>query len=291
MSRNLFFISGILILILSLTFTVPTRAAAEWGVYLDKSYKYEPKFMKILGTDYLPMLPKENFTFRVVFTDFLENGYQYDIYNYTGLMTSNQTTFELQEVPEVGNFTLPVGLPIALPLKIDAIENYLSYFGSFINNTQSSLLTEDLLANITDYTENYTMTTNTTLNEKYLLINSYSFADYVNASILSSLLAGEDTGFPITIPENLTKFTMVITFAYNTTDGLFNYVSLKIRSKSVQYGYEEDFTVDIKFALYVPPPPPPSTTTPTTTKTSALWVLPIISIFSLAVLSYRKRKK
>ena len=59
-----------------------------------------------------------------------------------------------------------------------------------------------------------------------------------------------------------------------------------------QYGYVDNFDVDIKYGLYIPPPPYTPTPTPTPTETSFPWLVPIaaVSLISSGLVLRRKKK-
>lgn len=293
MKRGLIISYGVLLLVFSLVITTPTKAATEWGVETDERYKFELKNMSLYGQDY-SLLLKENTTMEIEFTELLDNGYNYDVYDKDGLSQSNQTLFEDVLVVST-NYVLPIGLPIALPLSIGSISNYLQYYGDFVNDTENLILFDDLLENISDYTTNFNMEVNTTLDTSFLKIYSYSHADEINATVLSGLLTGVDLGDMggvFIIPTNITDFDMTITLTFNATSGLFKVLNLKIRSISWQEEFSDNFNIDIKYALYVPPPPT-QPTTPTPTDESAFpWG--ISTITSLAILGgvfFLRRKR
>ena len=269
MKRGLIISYGVLLLVFSLAIITPINAATSWGVETGERYKYELKNLSIYGQDWSGFF-EENTTMKIEFTELLDNGYTYDVYDKDGLSQSNETFFEETLVGET-SYVLPNGLPIALPLAIGSIPDYIQYFGDFVNETESLLLFDELLENISDYTTNFNMKVNTTLNVKYLKLYSYSNADTINATVLSDLLVGEDLGElggALTIPTNITDFDMTIIVNFNATSGLFKSLDLKIRSISwtevdTDVYVSEDFNVDIRYALYVPD----TTTTPTTPTT------------------------
>jgi hypothetical protein len=270
-----------------MSFITPTMAETVWGIETDITYKYELKQLRMFGTDYTLFL-KENATMRVIFTDLTDTGYTYDVYNVSGYMLSNETTFEVVPVNET-SYTLPIGLPIAMPLQIGSISDYLSYYGNYINETSSLMILDEELLNLTEYANVTETLVYSTINDVYLKLNLYAFAETVNASVFTDLLGEGDTGFPITIPTNITDFHLNVTVSYNVTSGICKDLVLKIRSKSEQYGYVEDFNVDVKYGLYIPPPPTP-TPTPTPTDTSYPWFIPVVVVF-LAFGVYLSRKK
>ena len=287
MKRGLLLSSGVLLLVFTVSFVTPTIADTVWGIETDITYKYELKQLRMFGTDYTIFL-KENTTMRVIFTSLTDTGYTYDIYNKTGFMLSNETTFQEILVNE-SSYTIPVGLPIALPLEIGSISNYPLYFGTYINETSSLIGLEEELLNITEYANVTESLVYSTIDDVYLKLNLYAFAETVNASVFTDLLGEGDIGFPITIPSNITDFNLNVTVAYNATSGICRDLILKIRSKSETYGIIEDFNIDLKYGLYIPPPPIP-TPTPTPTDTSYSWFIPTVVVF-IAFGVYLSRKK
>jgi hypothetical protein len=294
LKRGLIISYGVLLLVFSLLLATPIKAATEWGVETDERYKYELKNMSLYGQDY-SLLFKENTTMEIEFTELMDSGYNYDVYDKDGFSQSNQTLFE--DVPvDSTSYVLPIGLPIALPLSIGSISDYLQYYGDFVNDTQSLILFDELLENITDYTTNFNMVVNTTLDSQFLKLYSYSHADEINATILSELLASEDMGdigtlFPI--PTNITDFDMTITVTFNATSGLFKVLNLKIRSISWQEEFSDNFDVDIRYALYVPPPPTlPTTPTTPTDENSIAWGVSILApLVILGGIFFMRRKR
>jgi hypothetical protein len=294
MKRGLIISYGVLLLVFSLVIVTPTKAAADWGIETDERYKYELKNMSLYGQDY-SLLFKENTTMEIEFTELLDNGYNYDVYDKDGLAESNQTLFA--DVPvDSTSYVLPIGLPIALPLAIDSISDYLQYYGDFVNDTESLILFDEFLENITDYTTNFNMVVNTTLDTNYLKIYSFSHADEVNATLLTTLLDSEDLGDMggiFVIPTNITDFDMTITLAFNATTGLFKFLNLKIRSLSWQEGFSDNFDIDVKYALYVPPPPttPTTPTTPTDENAFPWGISTIVSLTVLGGVFFLRRKR
>ncbi|NPD89081.1 MAG: hypothetical protein HGN29_10180 [Asgard group archaeon] len=292
MKRGLIISYGVLLLVFSLVITTPTKAATDWGVETDERYKFELKNMSLYGQDY-SLLFKENTTMEIEFTELLDNGYNYDVYDKDGLSQSNQTLFE-DVLVDTTNYVLPIGLPIALPLTIGSISDYLQYYGDFVNATESLILIDELLTNISDYTTNFNMKVNTTLDADYLRLYSYSHADEINATILSGLLTGVDLGdigSVFVIPTNITDFDMTITLTFNATSGLFKILNLQIRSISWQEGFSDNFNIDIKYALYVPPPPPPTTPTPTEESAFPWGISTMISLAILGGVFFLRRKR
>ncbi len=287
--KKAFLVSGVLFIILSLTFITPTNAATTWGIEADVEYEFELKSFKMGITDYSALL-KENLSFIVEFTSLTDIGYSYDVYNSTGLMTTNTTNFVETEV-ESTTFTLPDGLPIALPLTLGTIPNYLDYFGDFVNATSSIFIFEDLLVNITEFLNVTYLYAYSQLNENYLKLNADLYAPTVNNTLLEELTSGEGMGF-LPIPTNITDLKLNATVAYNVTSGLFKQLSIKLRSLSHIGDFTESFNIDVLYGLYIKPVVIPTPTpTPTPTDTSYSWLIPTVLVLALLTGIKRKRKK
>ena len=281
--------NGVLLLIFSLSFITPTNATTTWGIEINEDYKFELKSFKIGITDYTLLL-KENLSFIVEFTSLTDIGYSYDVYNSTGLMTTNTTNFVKTEV-EAENYTIPDGLPIALPLAIGTIPDYLDYFGDFVNATSSIFIFEDLLENMTDYLNATYMCVYSLLNENYLKLQTDLYAPTVNNTLLEELTGGEGMEM-MPIPTNITDLKLNATVAYNVTSGLFKQLTIKLRSLSHTGDFTENFNVDVIYGLYIPPPPVTPTPTPTPTdKTSYSWLIPAMLVLTLLTGIKLKRKK
>jgi len=292
MKRSLIFSSGVLLLIFSMALISPVKANATWGFETDKTYAFELKQLNMYGTDYTLML-KQNTTLKIVFTDSNDTGYSYNTIDFEGTITSNSTVFVPVEVAENVTFVMPQGLPIALPLSYGSIDDYLAAFGQFINGTDPSMMLGDLLFNMTDFGNITYMDVYSIYNEDYLYGKLDLFATVLNETTLTGLMAGFDSGdLPITIPTNISDFKFNATIAYNATSGLFDYFKITIRSMAEQYGYVDNFDVDIKYGLYIPPPPYTPTPTPTPTETNFPWLVPIaaVSLISSGLVLRRKKK-
>lgn len=286
--KKAFLVSGVLFIILSLTLITPTNAAATWGIETDVEYEFELKSFKIGTFDYSDLL-KENVSFIVEFTSLTDIGNSYDVYNSTGLMTTNTTNFVETEV-EAESYTLPDGLPIALPLTIGTIPDYLDYFGDFVNATSSLFIFEDLLENMTDYLNATYMYAYSLLNENYLTIKADLYAPTVNNTLLEELVGGSEMG--ILIPTNITDLKLNATVAYNATSGLFNQLTIKIRSLSHIGDFTENFNIDVLYGLHIEEVVPTPTPTPTPTEdTSYSWLIPTVLVLALLTGIKRKRKK
>lgn len=269
----------------------PVKANATWGFETDKTYVFELKQLSIWGSDYTLAL-KQNTTMKIVFTDVNDTGYSYNATDFEGTVTLNSTVFVPVEVSEGVFFTMPQGLPIALPLSIDVIPDYLAAFGQFINETDPNLMLGELMANITDFGNITYMDVYSIYNEDYLLGKFDLYATTLNETTLTNLMAGFDTsGFGI-IPTNITNFKLNATVAYNATSGLFDYFKITIRSISEYEGYVDNFNVDVRYGLYIPPPPYTPTPTPTPTETNFPWLVPIaaVSLISSGLVLRRKKK-
>lgn len=290
MKKGLFMACGVLFVIISVTFISPINAATSWGVDTDTTYKYELKNLTMFGSD-LSILLKDNVSMNIIFTEFNSTGYTYDTYNSTGGVTSNSTNFVETEVEEGVFFTMPEGLPVALPLSLGTIPDYLNYFGQIMNQTTSFLFVDDLLANITDYANVTYMDTHSILNENYLYLYFDLFATEVNASILFDSMDMSDMG-GFTFPSNFTNFKLNATVNYNTTSGLFNGFTIKLRSMGeIAPGYFEPFDVDAVYGLYIPPAPTTPTTPPPTEESFYPWLIPVITFVAFGVFILRKRKR
>ncbi|MCE7749221.1 MAG: hypothetical protein GPJ51_12560 [Candidatus Heimdallarchaeota archaeon] len=292
MKRNLIFSSGVLLLIFSMALISPVKANATWGFETDKTYAFELKQLNMYSTDYSLML-KQNTTMKIVFTDSNDTGYSYNAIDFEGTITPNSTVFLPVEVAEGVTFVMPQGLPIALPLSYGSIPDYLDAFGQFINGTDPSMMLGDLLFNMTDFGNITYMDVYSIYNEDYLYGKLDLFATVLNETTLTGLMAGFDSGdLPITIPTNISDFKFNATIAYNATSGLFDYFKITIRSMAEQYGYVDNFDVDIKYGLYIPPPPYTPTPTPTPTPTNFPWLVPIaaVSLISSGLVLRRKKK-
>ncbi len=295
MKRNLILSSGVLLLIFSMALISPVKANATWGFETDKTYAFELKQLNMYSTDYTLML-KQNTTMKIVFTDSNDTGYSYNTIDFEGTITPNSTVFVPVEVAEGVTFVMPQGLPIALPLSYGgSIPDYLAAFGQFINETDLNLMLGNLLFNMTDFGNITYMDVYSIYNEDYLYGKLDLFATVLNETTLTGLMAGIDTSeLGFTFPTNITDFKFNATIAYNATSGLFDYFKITIRSMAEQYGYVDNFDVDVKYGLYIPPPPytPTPTPTPTPTETNFPWMIPIVavSLISSGLVLRRKKK-
>ncbi len=285
--KKAFLVSGVLFIILSLTFITPINAATTWGIETNVDYEFELKSFKIGITDYSVLL-KENLSFIIEFTSLTDIGYSYDVYNSTGLMTTNTTNFEETEIESV-TVTIPDGLPIALPLTIGTIPDYLYYFGNFVNATSSMFMFDDLLENITDYLNVTYLHAYSLLDEDYLKLKADLFAPTVNNTLLEEFTGGTDLSQ--LIPSNITDLKLNATVLYNATSGLFRQLSIKLRSLSHIGDYTENFNVDVVYGLHIETPPTPTPTPTPTDKTSYSWLIPTVLVLTLLTGIKLKRKK
>ena len=288
MRKRLFVNIGVLLLVTSLVFVTPTKAATNWGVETAVIHKYELITLKLGGIDMAYYLA-ENLTMRVAFDSFDDTGYTYTTYNSTGGTSVNETRFVETSVGEE-NVTLPEGLPIALPLSIGSIPDYLLYFGQFINVSNSFYLLEELLLNITEYANVTYTAAHSLLDETYLRLYFDLFAPEVNASILSELMGEDDTDLSNLVPSNITDFKLNTTIRFNSTSGLLYDLTMKIRSLQHIDDFTEAFDVDIKYALYVPPEPEPEPE-PEPTESSYSWLMPMIAAFTVVSLLIVRRRR
>ena len=291
MRKGLFIACGVLFVILSVTFVSPINAATSWGVETETTYKYELKTLNMFGSD-LAILLKDNLSMSVVFTGFSDTGYTYNVINATGGITSNSTNFVETEVEPGVFITMPEGLPIALPLSLGTIPDYINYFGQTVNQTSSFMFVDEILGNITDYANVTYMDTYSVLNTDYLYLYFDLYATEVNASIFfESMDTGDMGGF--TFPSNFTNFKLNATVNYNTTSGLCNGFTIILRSMgevAPGSGIFEPFNVDAVYGLYIPPPPTTPTTPTPTEENFYPWIVPIVTFVALGVLILRKRK-
>ena len=291
MRKSLFMACGVLFVILSVSIISPLNAATSWGVNTDTTYKYELKTLNMFGSD-LSILLKDNVSMNIIFTEFNDTGYIYNAYNATGGVTTNSTNFVETEV-DTGVFaTIPVGLPIALPLSLGTIPDYLEYFGQFMNQTTSFLFIDEILANITDYANVTYMDTHSVLNADFLHLYFDLFAEEVNASVLfDSMDMGDMSGF--TFPTNYTDFKLNATINYNATSGLLYSFKVILRSLgevAPNSGIFEPFNVDVVYGLYVPPAPTTPTTPTPTEENFYPWLIPVITLVAFGTYIFRKRK-
>ncbi len=285
MKRKEIITSGVLILIFSLTFVSPANAATNWGFEIDENYVYELNKLTVFETP-LAFEFKDEARLRIVFNDFNDTGYSYTVYNETHLLAETSTVFLPTEV-ESETLVLPQGLPIALPLAIGEISDYMEYFGLIINQTVSMIVLDDFVENITDYMDLTYLNVYSVYDTNFLSANLDLFAPTVNASILTELLGEMDSGaIPISIPTNITDFKLNATLAFDATTGLFDHLTIKIRSISTdEFNYVDNFNADVEYELYKP-----EETEPTTTVSYA-WIVPIAVVVIFASSLFTRKRK
>ncbi|MHA1199176.1 MAG: hypothetical protein ACTSQF_07485 [Candidatus Heimdallarchaeaceae archaeon] len=286
MKRKEIITSGVLILLFSLTFVTTANAETTWGFEIDKNYVYELNKLTIFGTP-LQFEFKDEARLRIVFNDFNDTGYSYNVYNETNLLAETSTVFLPTEVDNETTLVLPQGLPIALPLTLGDIPDYLGYFGSIIDQVGPMIVLDDIMENITDYIDITYLNVYSVYDANYLSAKLDLFAPTVNASVLTDLLGDMDSGsLPISIPTNITEFKLNVTLAFDTTTGLFDHLTIKLRSLSTdEYNYVDNFNADVEYELYKPTEPEPTTTV------SYAWIVPIaVAVIFASSLFTRKRK-
>ena len=128
----------------------PSLAATTWGVEINERYEFTLKTFKFGSPTDISFMLKENVTFGVEFTSFNDTGYTYDIYNSSGLMESGISTLFEEMETELGNITMPLGLPIVMPLAIGTSSNYLLEVGTIVNQTSILIGSEDFV-NLTEF--------------------------------------------------------------------------------------------------------------------------------------------
>ncbi|MHA1305383.1 MAG: hypothetical protein ACTSQE_09805 [Candidatus Heimdallarchaeaceae archaeon] len=296
--KRKYLIFAVLILVFTPLMNVPTVGAATWGVETDTEYEFQLLLFSFADTDYTKFI-KAQFNVYVKFTELNNTGYTYDVYNSTTdeLISSNSTNFESVET-ENGTFITPIGLPIALPLLYDST-NYLEYVGQIVNQSSSIFGEFGVLSNTTMLDNDTSIEIYSTLGTDYLTMYANLYTPKVNESLLEALSEGlgEGGGLPLQIPTNITDFKLNVTVSYNATIGIFNDITIKIRSTATDdFGYESPFNIDFKYAWDAPKPPsPPSTTdddTEPTEDTPYPWILafttPLVIVSLMALV--RKRR-
>ena len=287
MKRKEIITCGVLILLFSLTFIAPANAETTWGFEIDKNYVYELNKLTILGTPLLYEFRDET-RLRIVFNDFNDTGYSYNVYNETNLLAETSTVFLPVEVDNETTLVLPLGLPIALPLAIGDMSDYLLYFSQLIDQTGSMIVLDDIMENITEYMNLTYLSVYSVYDADYLKAKLDLFALTVNASVLTDLLGEMDTGtIPIELPTELTDFKLNATLAFDAVTGLFDYFVLKLRSfQTDAYNYTSEFNADVEYELYKPTEPEETTTT-----VSYAWLVPVaVAVIFASSLIRRKRK-
>ncbi len=286
MKRKEIITSGVLILLFSFTFITPANAETTWGFEIDKNYVYELNKLTIFGTP-LQFEFKDEARMRIVFNDFNDTGYSFNLYNDTHMLAETSTVFLPVQVDNETTLVLPQGLPVALPLTLGDIPDYLEYFGNVVDQTGSMIVLDDIMENITDYMNITYMSVYSVYDSSFLKANLDLYAPTVNASVLTELLGEMDEGsIPISIPTNITEFKLNATLAFDTTTGLFDHFTITLRSLSTdEYNYVDNFNVDVEYKLYKPTEPEETTTV------SYSWVVPIaVAVIFASSLFTRKRK-
>jgi hypothetical protein len=286
MKRKEIITSGVLILLFSLTFISSANAETTWGFEVDKNYVYELNKLTIFGTP-LVFEFKDEARMRIVFNDFNDTGYSFNTYNETHLLTETSTVFVPVAVDNETTLVLPQGLPVALPLVLGDIPDYLDYFGQVIDQTGSMIVLDDIMENITDYMNVTYLNVYSEYDSSYLSAYLDLYAPTVNASVFTELLGEMDQGdIPISIPTNITEFKLNVTLAFDSTTGLFDHLTIKLRSLSTdEYNYVDNFDADVEYELYKPTEPEETTTL------SYGWIVPIaVAVIFASSLFTRKRK-
>ena len=291
-------IIGSTFILISLLFITlaPTNATTQWGVTADTDYKFV--LNKFLFTSDMTPFIHDNVSATVIFREFNDTGYTYEIHPLVGEPQLGLST-NFEEVDTgFANVTLPVGLPVAIPLAIGDINDYPEYIGNFVNQTtcwfNSTMFTE---FNTTDIGENITITSYSTLDQKYLTIHLDMYADKLNDSLLTTLMENADFGdLPITLPSNITNFKLNATVSFSVTTGLFSSLTIIVRSNAMLYGYPTNFNVDVDYSYNAPEEPTPTntnteTTTPRTTETPYPVLVTIIVTASFGLLIRKLRKR
>ena len=298
-SNKLIVLSVFLATMLIMTSTSNVLATTQWGIETGFSYKFSLKKL-YMGGDLTPFL-KSNTTLEIKFTDINDTGYTYDVYNATGVVAQEQSTVFVTTETDIGDFILPEGLPIALPLSIDQYSNYMNSLANFINQSAQNIeiIAAELQLNLSEIGSNITISAYATINTQTFNINLDGYASELNSTLVELLSSSFDTGdLPITIPTNITDFKLNVTLSYSATTGLFNNLLIKIRSKAVQYGFLTDFNVDLEYGQEISQNTSTNTETPsvtTTTRTEStsfmvLWGAVALSIVSLSYITKREGK-
>ena len=286
MKRKDIITSGVLILLFSLTFISSANAETSWGFEIDKNYVYELNKLTIFGTP-LVFEFKDQAEMRIVFNDFNDTGYSFNIYNKTHLLAETSTVFLPLEVDNETTIVFPMGLPVALPLAIGDIPDYLDYFGQRIDEMDPMMFLADVWDNITEYMDITYLELYSVYDSNYLSAKLDLYAPTVNSSILTELVGEMDQGeIPISIPTNITEFKLNVTLAFDATTGLFDHFVITLRSLSTdEYNYVSDFNADVEYELYKPAEPEE------TTDVSYGWIVPIaVAVLFASSLFTKKRK-
>ncbi len=279
----------------------PSFAATTWGIEINERYEFTLKTFKFGSPTDISFMLKENVTFEVEFTSFNDAGYTYDIYNSSGLMESGVSTLFEEMETELGNITMPLGIPIAMPLAIGTSSNYLLEIGTIANQTSSMIGFEDFV-NLTEFGNDTVVNVYSLLDEEYLKLKTDIYTSNFNDSLLDELIgdfSGQPSDFPIDdltliIPDIIYEMTVNITISINAKTGLFDTLALVLKSKGEQSGFEIDFDVDILYGYEAPVVTTQTTesveTTGTeTTETPYSWLF--ITPFTLVTLVFLMKKR
>lgn len=251
MRRKLVFILVTFILTLLTFYSIPIEAETTWGFEIDENYVYELDKLIILGTP-LQYEYMDETRRRVVFNDFNDTGYSYSSFNTTNFLGNSSTVFLPISIDNETSLVLPQGMPMALPLSINEIPDYLDYFGQAINQTESLLVFDNITPNITDYmNETYRMVfssyDNSSLSEH---IDLYSPS--ANNSLIEALLQSinlESNSF--VLPTNFTYVQLNITSSFDSVTGLFDCLEISLSSLTTdEYGYTTSFDIEIRYEMY-----------------------------------------
>lgn len=279
----------------------PSLAATTWGIEINERYEFTLKLFKFGSPTDISFMLKENVTFEVEFTSFNDAGYTYDIYNSSGLMESGVSTLFEEMETELGNITMPLGLPIAMPLAIGTSSNYLLEIGIIANQTSTMIGSEDFV-NLTEFGNDTVVNVYSLLDEDYLKLKTDIYTSNFNDSLLDELIGafvGQPSDFPIDdlsllIPDIINEMTVNITISVNAKTGLFDALALVLKSKGEQSGFEIDFDVEILYGYEAPVVTTQTTesieTTGTeTTETPYSWLF--ITPFALVTLVFLMKKR
>lgn len=282
----------------------PANAATQWGIETNTQYKFELNKFLFFDNDLTPLL-KDNVSMAVVFTELNDTGYAYDVYPNVGEPELGQSTVFEEVDTGFANVTLPIGLPIALPLSIGNIPNYFEYLGEFINQTHELVnftMFEDF--NMTDFNmtyigENITLDSYSTLNSENFELHVDVYADALNDTTIDMIMANiSSDDISLTIPDNITDFKLNITAAFSVTTGLFEKLSVTMRSQALLYGYPAPFNADILYSYNKPAEQtettstqPTETETPGTTSPTPYPIATTAVILIVGTIGYKLRKR
>lgn len=302
MKRKVLIASFLLTGILVGMMVSPSLAATTWGVEINERYEFTLKTFKFGSPTDISFMLKDNVTFGVEFTSFNDTGYTYDIYNSSGLMESGVSTLFEETETELGNITMPLGLPIAMPLAIGTSSDYLLEIGTIVNQTSIMIGSEDFV-NLTEFGDDTVVNVYSLLDEDYLKLKTDIYTSNFNDSLLEGLIGGlsdQPSDFPIDdlsllIPDIINEMTVNITMSVNAKTGLFDALTLVLKSKGEQSGFEIDFDVYILYGYEDPAVTTQTTdtteTTDTETTTEAPYSWLFITPFALVTLVFLMKKR